>query len=154
MVIPALAASKMLLMSGIPPTRESGISTRQLADQARLEIQRHTITMERIMAHSLLEQPERLEMHLILTGLMIKESDGQGVTGITTLSSGTWYYVVGTWDGSNRTIYLNGLPDGTNSYSGSIVPDSRAVYIGGRSGSDLSDGIIDEVRVSNVRRSA
>jgi len=84
--------------------------------------------------------------------LMIEESDGGGLNSSASLSTLTWYYVVGTWDGATRKVYIDGLENGSGSKSGSIVPDSRAIYVGGRSGTDLSNGIIDEVRASDTSR--
>jgi len=86
--------------------------------------------------------------------LMIEENDDQGLNSVSSLSSTAWYYVTGTWNGSTRKVYLNGSENGSGSKTGSITPDTRAIYIGGRSGADLSDGIIDEVRASNTTRSA
>ena len=84
--------------------------------------------------------------------LMIEENDGGGLNSSASLSTLTWYYVVGTWDGATRKVYIDGLENGSGSKSGSIVPDSRAIYVGGRSGTDLSNGIIDEVRASDTSR--
>jgi len=86
--------------------------------------------------------------------LMIEESDGGGLNSSAILSATTWYYVAGTWNGYTREVYLDGSQNGSGPKTGSIVPDTRAIYIGGRSGTDLSDGIIDEVRASNTTRSA
>ncbi|MEM2144901.1 MAG: DUF2341 domain-containing protein, partial [Candidatus Jordarchaeaceae archaeon] len=96
----------------------------------------------------------QLAIYNQLLSLMIEENDDQGLKSINSLSSTTWYYVTGTWDGSTRRVYLNGSENGSGSKTGSIIPDTRAIYIGGRSGTDLSDGIIDEVRASNTTRSA
>jgi hypothetical protein len=84
--------------------------------------------------------------------LTIEENDSEGLSSTTSLSAITWYYVVGTWDGSTRKLYIDGLEDGSGSKSGTIVPDSRAIYLGGRPSADLSNGIIDEVRASNSAR--
>jgi hypothetical protein len=84
--------------------------------------------------------------------LMIEENDGGGLNSSASLSTLTWYYVAGTWDGATRKVYIDGLENGSDSKSGSIVPDSQAIYIGGRSGADLSYGIIDEVRASDTSR--
>jgi len=96
----------------------------------------------------------QLALHDQLLALMIEESDGQGLNSSTGLSANTWFYVAGTWNGSTRKVYINGSEDGSGPKTGSIIPDTRAVYIGGRSGTDLSDGIIDEVRASNMTRNA
>ena len=87
--------------------------------------------------------------------LQLDENDTAGLFGSTNLSTGTWYYVVGAWDGTTRRLYVNGVQDVSGSKSGSIGTDTRSLYIGGRSGAtDVSKGIVDEVRLSNVARSA
>jgi hypothetical protein len=89
--------------------------------------------------------------------LFLDDGDDGGIHGSTTLSTGIWYYVAATWNGSTTAIYLNGDPDGSSgTYRTSpIGTDTRALYIGGRSGiTDLFDGLIDEVRISNSARSA
>jgi hypothetical protein len=75
--------------------------------------------------------------------------------GSTYLSTYTWYYFAGTWQsGSLRTVYLNGGPDGTGSFTGPIGTDNRPVYLGGRSGGeDRITGKLDEVRISDISRS-
>ena len=89
-----------------------------------------------------------------LLALTIEENDGQGLNSFTSFSANTWYYVAGTWNGSTRKVFVNGSEDRSGSKTGNIIPDTRAIYIGGRSGTDLSDGIVDEVRASNTNRSA
>ena len=87
--------------------------------------------------------------------LKIEENDDVGLHGNITLTANSWYYVTGTWNSVTRKVYLNGTEVGSASLTGSIVPDIRAIYIGGRDPlADLSDGKIDEVRASNVSRSA
>lgn len=84
--------------------------------------------------------------------LTIEENDGEGLNSSATLSAMTWYYVVGIWDGTTMKLYIDGFLNASDSKSGSIVPDSRAIYVGGRAGADLSNGIIDEVRASDTPR--
>jgi hypothetical protein len=96
----------------------------------------------------------QLAIHDQRLELMIEENDGAGLDSSASLSATTWYYVSGTWNGSTRKVYLNGFEDGSGSKTGNIIPDTRAIYIGGRSGTDLSDGILDEIRASNTTRSA
>lgn len=84
--------------------------------------------------------------------LTIEENDGEGLNSSISLSTMTWYYIAGTWNGTTRKVYIDGLENGSDSKSGSIAPDNRAVYVGGRLGADLSDGIIDEVRASATSR--
>jgi len=96
----------------------------------------------------------QLAIHDQKLELMIEENDVEGLDSSTSLSATTGYYVAGTWNGSTRKVYLDGSEDGSDPKTGSIIPDTRAIYIGGRSGTDLSTGVIDEVRASNQTRSA
>jgi len=96
----------------------------------------------------------QLAVHDQRLELIIEEDDDGGLHGSTTLSATTWLHLVGTWNGTTRKVYLNGTEDGSGSKTGTITPDTRAIYIGGRAGTDLSTGIIDEVRASNKVRSA
>jgi hypothetical protein len=83
--------------------------------------------------------------------LLLDDSDTGGVRGNTTLSTGVWYHVAATWDGSNARIYVNGVLDNTPmARSGAISADTRDVYIGGRIGStDMFDGLLQNVVLYN-----
>lgn len=76
--------------------------------------------------------------------------------GATTLSTGTWYYIVATYDGTTHQIYLNGSQDGTLTTSN--TPDNNGqLHIGLLPASNPlnGDGTVDEIRVSkNIARSA
>ncbi len=77
-------------------------------------------------------------------------NDGSNVRGNTPLQTGQWYHVVGTWDGSTIRIYVNGVLDMTpTARAAPILIDTRPVYLGGRSGTDLFDGTLDDVRLFN-----
>jgi len=84
--------------------------------------------------------------------LTIEEDDGEGLNSSASLSTMTWYYVAGTWNGTTRKVYIDGLENGSGSKTGSIAPDNRTVYVGGRASADFSSGIIDEVRASATSR--
>jgi hypothetical protein len=85
--------------------------------------------------------------------LKLDENDDDGLSGSTTLSVGVWYHVSGIWNGTTRQVLLNGVVDGSGSRTGTIGTDTRDLFIGGRTGSsDVFNGIIDEVRLSNVAR--
>jgi hypothetical protein len=87
--------------------------------------------------------------------LMLDENDDAGHVGTTTLSTGTWYHVAATWDGAKVRIYVNAVLDNAPAaHASPIGTDTRAVYLGGRSGADLFDGIIDDVRFYNYALSA
>ena len=89
-----------------------------------------------------------------MLSLKIEENDDQGLHSNISLTANNWYGATGTWNGATRKVYLNGSEYGSASRTGDIVPDTRAIYIGGRSTTDLSNGVIDEVRASNVSRTA
>jgi hypothetical protein len=66
-----------------------------------------------------------------------------------------WQYVVLTWDGSNIELFHDGVSKGSDSLSGTIWGQSDPLYIGaGNTTADEFDGLIDEVRISNVARSS
>jgi len=71
------------------------------------------------------------------------------VTGSTTLSNGTWYHIVVTFDTTDRMrIYLNSSQDGFNSNTtGNPVSLTRKFDIGmrNRPADFFTDGVIDEV---------
>jgi len=79
--------------------------------------------------------------------------------GNTTLSIGTWYHVAGVWDGSNASIYLNGVSDATpSSLGGTLGNNSSPLTVGTlrtlTTPTKFMDGKIDEVRVYNRALSA
>lgn len=80
-------------------------------------------------------------------------------------SPNNWYYIVGTYDGSNTRIYVNGALEGVSESMTVIITNTSApLYINhhtwgfGGSGTQQSSqrmqGLIDEVRISNIARSA
>jgi hypothetical protein len=71
------------------------------------------------------------------------------------LNTNQWYHVVGVYDGTNSTLYLNAAVDKTGAYNGGIFNSTGDVEIGSRNGgSVLYTGDIDEFRISNIARSA
>lgn len=79
----------------------------------------------------------------------------------TTISTGTWYHIVGTYDGSTLRSYRNGVLLGSGTAAASITTPSTpstSYRIGqvGIANSDFAqvNGLLDEVRFSNSRRSA
>ncbi|MFX1530004.1 MAG: DUF2341 domain-containing protein, partial [Promethearchaeota archaeon] len=63
----------------------------------------------------------------------------------------TWYHVVGVYNGTNATIFVDGNAVFSKPVSGSIASTSDSVWIG--KGDQAFDGYIDEIRISNVVRS-
>ncbi len=78
-------------------------------------------------------------------------NDGSNVHGNSLLDTGRWYHVVGTWDGANIRIYVDGVLDNTPTpRAAPINTDTRPVYLGGCIGiADVFDGRIDDVRLFN-----
>ena len=74
----------------------------------------------------------------------------------TDVSNGSWYHVVGTHDATtgDTKLYVNGVLEDVESMTGGVVYDpAKPVRIGGRT-NETWNGILDEVRISNVPRSA
>lgn len=81
--------------------------------------------------------------------LYLDENDNQGTRSSTTLNTDQWYHVAATWDGTQVKIYVDGTLETTQSRTGTISTDTRLVYLGGRNGTDLFDGRLDDVRLYN-----
>lgn len=79
-------------------------------------------------------------------------------TGSHTLSTGTWYYLTGTYSSAaGLTGYVNAASDGTAAANGALAnAASPTMNIGSDAGvgSRFWNGVIDEVRISSVVRSA
>jgi hypothetical protein len=86
-----------------------------------------------------------------------REDDGT-VFSSTAPTTGTWYHVAATYDGSHTKIYVNGVLESMGNYSTPIEVTDYPLYIGSASWagtpSTFFDGTIDEVRVSNIARSS
>jgi hypothetical protein len=77
---------------------------------------------------------------------------GLFATSTTTIKTGVWYHVAGTWDSTGIRIYVNGVLEGTNSTAGvTRVPSGEPLDIGNQPffGPRLFNGLIDEVEVFN-----
>ena len=76
-------------------------------------------------------------------------------TGSTAIPINTWTHVAGTWDGTTIRVYVNGVEDGSSSYSGPFGSNGGNYQIGGdfaAPSGELFQGQIDEVRVWNTTR--
>ena len=71
--------------------------------------------------------------------------------GATSISTGQWYHIVGTYDkdggANNLKLYINGQLDNSNTVTGSIVSTTYSVRIGLSYINEWSNGPIDEVRI-------
>jgi hypothetical protein len=69
--------------------------------------------------------------------------------------SGSWAYVVGSFDGTTMKIYVNGSLSNSAVHSGSISYSNGVFHAGANgSGGESAQGSIDEIRVSGTARSA
>ena len=66
--------------------------------------------------------------------------------------SGGWHHVAVSYDGTNRTIYLDGANVGSDQPGTHQVPNANNLTIGKTWDTEYFDGKIDEVRVWNVAR--
>ena len=74
-------------------------------------------------------------------------------TGNATISANTWHHFACTYDGSQITIFIDGLRRANASYGNGIPNNSRPLAIGTRDIMDrFFNGSIDEVRISNTSR--
>jgi hypothetical protein len=94
------------------------------------------------------------KFHFALTG----PPDYARVDGSTEVSAGEWHHVVGTYDGANIRLYVDGVedPNSPQSYSGLISTNNYNVCIGENSEMPgrYWNGHIDDVRIYNRALSA
>jgi RHS repeat-associated protein len=73
-------------------------------------------------------------------------------------STNSWHHVVGTYDGTNWNVYLDGTLKAASTNAVGAVPSSYGAYIGAQniagSVQRYWNGDLDEVRLSNIARSA
>ena len=84
-----------------------------------------------------------------------------GFTSSNTFLINTWYHIVATHDGSTMRVYINGTEDTGGSFpasvSGNINVSAASTQIGRdafQGDSFVFDGLLDEVRISNIARDA
>jgi len=85
---------------------------------------------------------------------VVTETSAASLSDTPPLQSDQWYHIVGVYDGSQIRLYLNGTRVGTpQSITDKIASTNDPCYIG-RYSTVYMNGTIDEVRISNVSRSA
>jgi len=72
----------------------------------------------------------------------------------TSVTDGTWHHVVGTWDGTNKRLYVDGVPDSTfGGAGGNIANSTYGLNIGvrksGGTPSGYFSGQLDDVQLFN-----
>ena len=72
------------------------------------------------------------------------------------ITAGSWHHLVGVWDGTTATLYLDGAPVGSVAASGSAPNGSTIpVVLGGdASGTSTLDGVLGEVHLDDTTWSA
>lgn len=82
--------------------------------------------------------------------------DTRSASGGTTLTTGQWYQLAGTYDGSTLKTYVNGVLDRQISVSGSMDATAFPITIGktADSAANYFNGLIDDARVYNRALSA
>jgi YD repeat-containing protein len=86
---------------------------------------------------------------------------GDDATDAASFNTGQWYYVLGTFDGSNVNLYVNGVKKATAAYTSNANNASAnsngwtlGNYTENGAGFNWWNGSIDEARLSSVVRSA
>jgi len=85
--------------------------------------------------------------------------EGLGETGVesnTVVQNDVWTHVAGVYDGTSVKIYINGVLENSNPVTGNIQVSNLPLYIGKAPWTNYNNynGLIDEVRVWNVARTA
>ena len=78
-------------------------------------------------------------------------------TGLNTLSAGTWYYLVMTYNSTNGLIgYVNNSQDGTVAANGTLNTTAATMDLGNDAGFSprIFNGVINEMRESSIARPA
>ena len=87
---------------------------------------------------------------------LIMQLPETNVAGGTNLLANTWYYATVTFDGASaRRVYLNGALDGSDLVTATTYPNIvENTRVGDDSNGNYLNGRVDEIRFSNVLRSA
>jgi hypothetical protein len=71
------------------------------------------------------------------------------LSGVQNFSTGTWYHVAATYDGSRMRVYTNGELDNELAISGTIPITTQELNIGRQADNKIApfEGLVDEVRI-------
>jgi parallel beta-helix repeat protein len=76
------------------------------------------------------------------------------ITAVNPIPINEWTHIVATFDGSIKRIYINGIENKNEPYSHTVPTSTKPINIGRAGIGDHFDGIMDEVRLSNVARTS
>jgi autotransporter-associated beta strand protein len=78
------------------------------------------------------------------------------ISSTSSLASGTWYHIVGVWDGGAQRIFINGMEESNLTRFGSITNYSQPIVIGKGPFDNATNfnGLIDEPRMAIVARNS
>lgn len=79
---------------------------------------------------------------------------GITVAGGTAVNNGLWHHIVGTFNGTDWFLYIDGVQDNTKTETAVLTLNAESVLIGRRQGASYFSGSIDEVRILNRALSA
>ena len=80
-------------------------------------------------------------------------SSGEVSTQGAAIATGQWYHAVGTYDGANMYLYINGIVVASAAQTGTIDNSAETLRIGSRSGTEVPSGFFDG-RIGGVSISA
>ncbi|MCK4291750.1 MAG: LamG domain-containing protein, partial [Planctomycetes bacterium] len=71
--------------------------------------------------------------------------------GSTNVNDGAWHHIAGTYDGTNRVLYVDGQVDASDTPTGTVSTSTHPVRIGenAQATGRFWSGMIDEVRIYN-----
>jgi hypothetical protein len=131
-------------------TLEACVKAESIGDWERIVCKSHTTNEEPYSMYGLMwDNALHVDFELGIS------STSKAVSGALEHQTGVNYCVAGTYDGTDQVVYTDGAVDGTGLQSGSIDTNNVEPSIG-RSNygtpNDFFDGIIDEVRISKIKR--
>ncbi len=69
--------------------------------------------------------------------------------GTTTITDGNWHYLMGTYDGANLKLYVDGVLESNVAVAATPLTGANPLYIGSINGSFKFNGSLDELNVWN-----